>query len=417
MIKTIFPGARAGVLSVPPSKSDAQRAILSAALCRGRSQLNNIGKSSDVQNMLKAVERMGSGLSIAPESGMLIDGQSKDSSADEIVVGESGLAFRLLSAVLAVKEVEVVITGNGTLLTRRMEFLPRYFPIMGVDVHINDDYRPPVTIKGPLIPGTYILDGRESSQYISGLLMAFPLLEKSSELIVKDMVSSPYIHMTLKTLRTFGIEIDYDGKERFRIPGEQVYKPTHYTVEGDWSAASYWIVAAALGAQVSLIGLVNDSLQADKALLGFLADANCSCVWDTNGLQIDGRSRTPLKANATNCPDLFPALVTYAAFTPGISQITGVNRLYGKESNRGEALKTEFNKLGVEIDIYGDEMVIHGSSKVEGGAEVVSYGDHRMAMCLAIAGLFCEKPIRIHGAEAVAKSYPEFWQHIEEITC
>jgi 3-phosphoshikimate 1-carboxyvinyltransferase len=417
MIKTIVPGFYAGVLTVPPSKSDAQRAILCASLCHGRSVLNHVGKSSDVQGMLKAVEKMGSEVIITAEHIVLIDGQSKDRSTDPFSVGESGLAFRLLCAVLALRMEEVTITGEGTLLTRKMEFLSRFFPVMGVQVGLNDHQFPPVTIKGPLIPGSYLLDGQESSQYISGLLMAFPLLKKSSELLVKNMVSSPYIQMTLNTLRTFGIEIDFDGKERFQITGNQVYMPTQYKVEGDWSAASYWIVAAALGAKLCIKGLSAESLQADKVLLGFLAGGNCTFSWDDNGLHMDGSLRTSLSVNATDCPDLFPALVTYAALTQGISQITGVNRLHGKESNRGETLKMEFKKLGIHIELLGDDMFIHGSPTLEGGVKLDSHGDHRIAMCLAIAGLFCKKNIQINGAEAVSKSYPEFWQHIEEITC
>lgn len=417
MIKTIVPGFCTGELTVPPSKSDAQRAILCASLCHGRSVLNNIGRSADVQGMLDAVEKMGSEVLVTNDQIVHISGQLKNTSTKRFSVGESGLAFRLLCAVLALREEEVMITGEGTLLTRKMEFLSRFFPAMGVQVRLYEHQFPPVTIKGPLLPGSYSLDGRESSQYISGLLMALPLLKQSSELRVKNMVSFPYIQMTLKTLRRFGVEIDFDGKERFQITGNQVYKPTQYKVEGDWSAASYWIVAAALGTKLSIKGLTKDSMQADQALLGFLSNGNCTFVWDVNGLQLDGSSRIPLMADATDCPDLFPALVAYASLTPGISQITGVHRLHGKESNRGEVLKTEFKKLGVRIELMGDQMFVHGLPNLVGGVEVVSHGDHRIAMCLAIAGLFCQNPIQIHGAEAVAKSYPEFWQHLEAIRC
>ena len=415
MRMTIVPGNRGGEVSVPPSKSDAQRAILAATFCQGKSKIQNIGKSSDVQNMLKAIHDLGAHVQLFGDHVEVLGSPLVKIRKNTINVGESGLAFRLVSAVIARYDNEVILSGKGTLLARKMDFLTQYFPLMGVQVQLNDDNCPPVVIKGPLRAGMYRLDAKESSQYISGLLMVLPLLQESTELIVKNIVSAPYIEMTIKTLKLYGVTIDYDGKEHFKIHGKQVYRSSDYVVEGDWSAASYWLTASALGAPIAVKGVNNESLQADRALISILMDSGCTLVNMDEGIQTDGRLRMPLKADATHCPDLFPALVTYAALTPGVSLLTGVERLAGKESNRGEVLKQEFAKLGIRIEITGNEMLVFGVARLQGGVTVDAHGDHRIAMCLAIAGMFCQHPIQLTGAEAVSKSYPEFWLHFEQL--
>ena len=162
-------------------------------------------------------------------------------------------------------------------------------------------------------------------------------------------------------------------------------------------------------------GLSTDSLQADKKILEALAIANCTLINFENGFKVDGENRKPFHFDATHCPDLFPALTTLAALTPGISRIEGIHRLATKESNRGEALQQEFQKLGIKIEFQADKMVIHGQSAIAGGS-VISHHDHRIAMCLGIAGLFANSPVIIENAEVVAKSYPNFWNELKELS-
>jgi 3-phosphoshikimate 1-carboxyvinyltransferase len=185
-------------------------------------------------------------------------------------------------------------------------------------------------------------------------------------------------------------------------------------VESDWSSASYWLVASALGHEVKCVGLSMDSNQADKAILDAFVAANCAVIADENGIVIDGTQRTSFAFDATHCPDLFPALVTFAAFCSGTSRIRGVHRLRHKESDRASALVNEFSKLGVNISIVEDALVITGRKRVL-SEKVDSHNDHRIAMCLAIAGLYAEDGVEITGAEAVSKSYPDFWNDFDSL--
>lgn len=411
MIKEVVPGKYAGVVDIPASKSDAQRAILCAALSSGTSVLQNVGRSDDVKAMLGTVQRMG--VSVVELANNQIEIQSdKLKFSEEIFVGESGLGVRLMTSVLALANHEITINGEGSLLKRDLSFFDRTLPQMGVEIQSNSG-KLPITIKGPLKAGEYTVDGSESSQYISGLIIALSQLEQPSKLRVENLKSGAYVDMTLATMEAFGVKVKHDGNS-FIIEGTGNFISTNYTVDGDWSAASYWLIASALGADIKTKGLSMRSLQADKALLDALVQAGCRINIEPEGISIDGKRRKPLDFDATNCPDLFPALATYSALTQGSSIIRGVSRLANKESDRGVVLQQEFAKLGVEIECSGDLMIIKGKDSIY-GFEVDSHEDHRIAMCLAIAGIFAHSPVKINGAEAVAKSYPEFWQDLEKL--
>ncbi|MFT5777652.1 MAG: 3-phosphoshikimate 1-carboxyvinyltransferase, partial [Crocinitomicaceae bacterium] len=211
-----------------------------------------------------------------------------------------------------------------------------------------------------------------------------------------------------------GVEIVNDDFKIFTIKGGQNYSCDVYHIERDWSSASCWLVAAALGHGIVVKGLNLESLQADVALLDALNSANCMISLDDDILLIDGEERVPFKFDATHCPDLFPALVTFAAFCDGVSMIKGVHRLAAKESDRGLALQEEFCLLGLKIDLEEDVMIIHGGTPLN-SAIVDAHNDHRIAMCLAIAGSFIEGGVTIKGAESVAKSYPGFWDDLESL--
>jgi 3-phosphoshikimate 1-carboxyvinyltransferase len=268
----------------------------------------------------------------------------------------------------------------------------------------------PLQVSGGIKAGEIVVDGSQSSQYISGLLMGLPLLASDSVLVVENGVSLPYIQMTINTLMSFGIVIK-QVENSYYVQGNQTYRPTTYTVEGDWSSASYWLVASALGQNITINGLSLNSLQADKALLEVFKTANCTIIPTENSIQIHGNERKAFIFDATNCPDLFPALVTFAALTPGISIIKGVHRLQNKESDRGKVLQAEFKKLGVSIEIEEDIMRVYGQSSISGGV-INANNDHRIAMCFGILGMFTESSVLIEGAEAVAKSYPNFWEEL-----
>ncbi len=415
MIQKILRNNYQGIIEIPPSKSDSQRAILCAGLAFGNSILSNVGDSDDEKAMISTIRSFGARLQILDEKKIEIRGVGglNLNSIQYINLGESGLGARLLTSIAATANHPIELTGKGSLMNRNMSFFGENLPKMGVKTELNDQ-KLPITVQGPLLAGNYEVDGSESSQYISGLLMALPLAQGNSILSVQNLKSRPYVQMTLKTLKHFGIEIDDIGDDTFSMKGDQTFSGTNYTIDGDWSSASYWLVASAIGANIKVKGLSMQSLQADRAMLDALLVAGCRITHETEAIFIDGQHRKPFTFNATDCPDLFPALVSLACLTPGVSILKGTHRLQNKESNRAFTLKSEFEKLGVRIDLINDEMHIFGVDKVKGG-NCSSHHDHRIAMCLAIVGIFSDEGIEIEGAEAVAKSYPRFWDDLYKL--
>lgn len=399
---------------IPASKSDAQRAYLAAALAKGRSTITGWGNSADEQAMRYAVQQLGVRFSFSDNDELFVSGIEQFPAKASLSAGESGLGIRLLSAVCAANNGVYRIDGEGSLKTRPMTFLEEYLPLFGGSCTSNDG-KVPLEITGPMHGAHAEVDGSISSQFISGLLMALPLVQGDSELHVTNLTSSPYVNMTLQTLEAFGIDVVADELSTFFISGSQHYHATHYHIDADWSSASYWLVAAAIGHTVSLSGLRLDSMQADKALMSFLQAANCQVTFDEHGnIGVDGTHRKAFTVDATDCPDLFPALVTLAAYCEGTSVIQGASRLEYKESDRGLTLQSEFAKLDVRIELDGNRMIIHGTGVVNGGT-VSSHNDHRIAMCLGVAATKASGPITIQQAESVVKSYPHFWDDLEEL--
>jgi 3-phosphoshikimate 1-carboxyvinyltransferase len=408
----VLPTILKGKIAIPASKSDAQRAIIAASLAIGSSKVTNCGMSEDVKHVLKVIEQLGAKTERLDANSYSISGGKLDNS-NELNVGESGLAIRLLTPIVSTQKHKTSLSGKGSLLKRSLHFFDENLPKMNVEIKSTNGFLP-IEVHGPLKGGTYAVDGSQSSQYISGLLMALPLLNEPTELCVDNLASKQYVQMTLNTLEKFGIQIQHDKFERFLIAGKQQYIPCVYNVEGDWSAASYWLAAAALGAEIIISGLSMASLQADKKMLDALISAGCNLHFSVDGISVKGKEKKAFQFDATHCPDLFPALVSFAAFCPGVSVISGVKRLKNKESDRGFALKTEFEKLGVLIELLDDEMRIHGVNSIIGN-DVYSHNDHRIAMCLAIVGLFSMNGVMIENAEAVVKSYPDFWKDLESV--
>ncbi len=402
-----------GTVYIPSSKSDSQRAMLISALGEETSLLHNVGSSDDELSMIQNIQRIGAEINWKDDRSLIIKGNFSNAIFSELHVGESGLGCRLLTAISSLKNYQIEINGKGSLIKRNQFFFDQFLPLMGVSINSNEG-KLPLKIHGSLKSGDYTVDGSESSQYISGLLIAFSQVEGSTTLTVENCSSKPYIDMTIHTLNSFGVKIEEIGPTKYKIHGRQLIHSTDYKIDGDWSSASYWLVAAALGLDVSMRGLSIASKQADKAILNALMNSNCSVVITDEEIKINGSLRKPLDFDATHCPDLFPALVTYAVLTEGISRIRGVHRLENKESDRGKALKAEFEKLGAIINIIDDTMLIEGPVKLKSSV-VSSHDDHRIAMCLAIASLASNVELIIEDAHVVNKSYPTFWVDLEKM--
>jgi 3-phosphoshikimate 1-carboxyvinyltransferase len=406
MTQLIHPGKRIGTITVPPSKSDAQRAILAASLVpEGHSVIQNCGESADVKSIIESVRLLGAQVS-GDFTSLIIHGISALPAKCQLNVGESGLAFRMLAGVLASADGDFTLKGSGSLENRTHEFVVEALKTCGAKV-ASTNHRLPLLISGKFKSGVFTIDGSQSSQHITGLLMGYASAKLPVELHISDIKSSPYLEMTQDTLKRFGVEMTFEN-DTFILDGTSTFHATHYSVEGDWSGASYPLVAAALGHEIVTKGLSMNSKQADKQLVHFLINSGCQVTATSDGMYVNGANRTPMIADLTDCPDLFPAAVAYAASTLGLSRLKGVHRLRNKESDRARALKIEYAKLGVDISIDGDELVVNGVEKILAG-RVDAHGDHRIAMALAVTALNAEKSVELNGAEHVGKSFPDFW--------
>jgi 3-phosphoshikimate 1-carboxyvinyltransferase len=406
----VVPSEISGSVTAPPSKSMTQRAIAAALLAKGESIITN---PSDCDDSLAAINiARALGADVTREPGILrISGAGKI--REQLLnCGESGLAIRMFSPVAALNVEEIIMTGTGSLVKRPMSIIEDALRQFGVKCKSEGGVLP-LTIQGPLRGGHCEIDGSLSSQLLTGLLMALPVTEKDSIIIVNNLKSKPYIDMTLQVLKSFGINILKTGYSRFEIPGNQKYKAGKFEVEGDWSGGAFLLVAGAINGDIRIEGLRADSLQSDKAILNVLDSAGVRTTILENSITV---RKSPLKAfffDATESPDLFPPLVTLAAFCRGKSTIKGVSRLIHKESNRAEALITEFGRIGIRIETSDDNMIVSGGS-VKGG-EVSSHGDHRIAMAAAVAALGSSGKILIKNSGCVAKSWPLFFEQLRRL--
>lgn len=414
MDKSVSAGSVKGIIAPPSSKSYAQRAIALALLAQGKSILRNIEFCKDTRSALSCIEALGAKVEVLDHNTIAIEGGLRPQT-NTLQVGESGLATRLFTPIASLWHEAVTIQGEGTLLHRPMIMMIEPLRALGVEVRDGGGYLP-IEVKGPIHGGEIEVDGSISSQFITGLLLSLPLAEDDTTLHVTSPVSTPYIDMTVDTARLYGIEImqkegDYT---EFFIEGGQKYTPADISIEGDWSGASSMLVAGAIAGEVTVKNISTLSKQADTAIIRALERAGAGIIIEQDSITV---SKRPLKAftfDATNAPDLFPALAALAAAAEGVSTIIGTSRLRHKESDRAETLRQEYEKLGIEIDISEENVM-----KIRGGkikpAAVFSHGDHRIAMSLAISALRCEGEVIIEQAESVEKSYPTFFEDLESI--
>ena len=421
---TIFPSLLKGELQIPGSKSAMQRAVALAMLHNGKTILSQPGISHDDKAALAIAKTLGAEINSLPDNKLEIFGSKAFQSTDKIVnsgealeinCGESGLSMRMFTPIAALYPTPVNINGTGSLLKRPMDFYVDLLPKLGITIQSKGG-KAPLHLEGQLIPAEIEIDGSLSSQFLTGLLIAFAKATKEEVVIkVNNLNSKPYINLTLELLQKFGYSVSHTDFKEFNIlPATIPEEIIEYTVEADWSSASFILVAAAINGDVLLKGLDRNSAQADAAILEALLNANVSIQETDEGILIEKSVIEAFKFDATDCPDLFPPLVALAAYANGTSIITGANRLLHKESNRGLTLQTEFAKLGVQIDLAEDIMRIHGTGKIK-AAETESHNDHRIAMALAVAAIQANGPILIKDAEAINKSYPDFYKDLESL--
>lgn len=414
MTVKIQPSALKGNIVAPASKSSMQRACAAALLCEGASEIINPGKSNDDLAALDVIQKLGARVVSNDDSSLTVYSQGVDPAENEINCGESGLGIRMFTPIAALSNKTITINGTGSLLNRPMHFFDEIFPKLGIQIQ-SQQGRLPLKIKGPLQPADIEVDGSLSSQFLTGLLMAFgSSVTKAVTIKVNGLKSKPYIDLTLQVMESFGRKVTHTNYEYFHLEPQAInYEPQSYTVEGDWSGGAFLLAAGAIAGTITVKGLDISSTQADKAILQALQD--CGCFLSTRKEVIE-IGPAPLKAfhfNATDCPDLFPPLVALASYCHGTTTIAGVSRLAHKESNRALTLQEEFAKLGVEIILQRDVMLVKGNKL--NAATVHSRHDHRVAMACAVAALKADGEVAIKEAEAVNKSYPDFYHHLQEL--
>lgn len=418
---TISPSLIKGSVQAPASKSSMQRACAAALVSNAKTHIMNPGSSNDDLAALRVIQGLGATVENLPDGSLLIESKGVRPVNNFVNCGESGLGIRMFAPLIAMSSHMVTIEGEGSLLSRPMDFFDEIFPKIGVEVRSNMG-KLPLQIKGPLTPTDIQIDGSLSSQFLTGLLLAYAASDAKNVVIeVASLKSRPYIELTLSVMRKFGLKIpENQNFKSFYFSPKPSHKPggtIQFTVEGDWSGAAFLLVAAAIAGQATIQGLDPDSEQADKSILTALQRAGVSMYFDKNEINIQKTSPSKLKAfhfDATDCPDLFPPLVALASVCHGSSFIKGVSRLAHKESHRAETLQEEFGKLGVDILINGDMMGIKGAENLKSAA-VHSRHDHRIAMATAVAALRATGPVQIEKADAINKSYPAFFDDLSKL--
>ena len=376
---TILPGTLKGAVTPPSSKSQTHRAVLALMLAQGEGKLSNLAVSQDIQATQDCVAALKSGQPAQADGLPLLD------------CGESGSTLRFLIPVALAVRGGGHFTGRGRLMERPQGPYIRLFEEKGI---LWKQEEACLTVAGQLEPSVYALPGNVSSQFITGLLYALPLLPGDSRIVLTTPLESRgYVDMTLDMLRRFDIKVE-EQEDGFLVPGNQTYQARDLTLEADWSGAAFWYAANFLGAQVDIQGLNPDSVQGDRQI-GTL-------YWK---LARPG----DVDIDLSQCPDLAPPLAAMAAVRKGTTRFVHAGRLRMKESDRLETIARTLNALGAKAQVGADTLTLEGVDHLEGGT-VDGCNDHRIAMMAAVAAVACKEPVTILGAECVKKSYPRFWE-------
>lgn len=411
MDKSVPRGQISGVATPPCSKSYAQRALAAALLAEGETVLRNLDFCDDTLSAISTIEALGAEVERLDERTVKVRGGLAPKS-DTLQVGESGLATRMFTPIASLCNTPITVQGRGTLLYRPMNMMIEPLRKLGVDVR-DGGGRLPIEVCGPMQGGEIEVDGSVSSQFLTGLLMALPLAGEDTTILVENAVSKPYLDMTIDMASKFGVNIQHNDYKEFYVEGGQHYEATDLSIEGDWSAAAMLLVAGAVAGDITLTNISLLSKQADVAICDALVRAGASVTSEPDRITVSHRDLVAFEFDATQCPDLFPALAALAAAAEGESVIYGVHRLEHKESNRAETIASEYAKLGIEVELDGDVMRIRGGEIH--ATEVESHHDHRIAMSLAVSALRSDGEMLIHGAECVAKSFPDFFETLESL--
>lgn len=403
-------GALSGEVKIPASKSEAHRAIICAALSGTPTQVCFDETCDDIEATLACVRALGCRVS-GTDNGRLIESGAEG--ASELDCGESGSTLRFLLPVAAALGKDVCFVMSGRLPERPVDEL-----LCQLEEHGARFARPErsrLECSGQLTGGRYVLSANVSSQFVSGLLFALPMLGADSEIeITGELQSAGYVEMTIRTLKMFGIRVYHEGRI-YRVPGGQKYiSPGSCVVGGDWSGAAFWMCAAAIcKGRIICRGLETDSTQGDRAIAGYLERMGAQIVYSRDGIEVTGGELEAIEADLSETPDIAPILACTAACANGRSVFTGVARLRIKESDRLEATAKMLRLFGAEVSVGEDRLEIIGGAQLK-GAHINGCNDHRMVMSAAVLACVCGDTV-ISDAQAVGKSYPTFFEHFSQL--
>ena len=402
-----------GVLAAPPSKSMAHRAVLCAALADGESRLTGLAHSQDIDATLAAAAALGAQVEAGESWARIAGAAPLQAPAAPVDCCESGSTLRFLIPLAALTGRPVAFTGRGRLMQRPQSVYQELFASQGLRFEQEGDT---LTVAGPLRPGCFSLAGDVSSQFISGLLFALPLLDGDSRLCLKPPVESrSYIEMTRAAQSRFGVASAWLDEYTLAVPGGQAYRPRDMAIEGDWSQAAFPAALGVLAGDVTVTGLEPGTLQGDAVILDILRRCGGRAEAVPGGVRFQKSALHGTKIDLADCPDLGPILMALGLLCEGETLITNAGRLRLKESDRIAAMEQELRKLGGQIESDGGTVTVRRSALHAPAGPLWGHNDHRVVMSLTVLAAAAGLPVQIDGAEAVAKSWPGFFAAVRQL--
>ena len=407
----VSPSKLSGNVTVPGSKSASHRAIICSALSKGASTLNNVNYNDDIIATIEAAKAIGA--RFEQNDTLKVIGIKEVPQKAIINCKESGSTLRFFAPIVSALGITTEFFGEGRLPERPMEPLLTILKEHGIKVSTTG--KEMFTLSGKLNSGEFSLPGDISSQYITGLLFALPILEGDSTIkITTKLESKSYINMTIDMLSNFGITIT-ETMEGYLVKGGQKYKPKDIMVEGDYSGAAFWLGASALGHNIAVKGVALQSSQGDKAITDVLKSMNSRALCENDTLELSSERLYSTSVDASDIPDLIPILALVAAFAKGKTSIYNAKRLIIKESNRLVSTAEGINNLGGKAEVTNDGLIVTGKPSLKGGGIVDSFSDHRIAMSMIIGAINCQEPTTILETNCITKSYPDFLKDFKSL--
>lgn len=410
----IKPSKLAGDVIIPPSKSLSHRAIIAASLAEGKSIITNVLFSKDILATIDAMIACGAKITKYEDSLEIYGTKRVIRNKSIIDANESGSTIRFMIPIALTNNEPITFVGHNNLVNRPLDIFYEIFDNQNIEYKKEENTYLPLYVNGGLKPGKYNIRGDISSQFITGLLYALPLLNGDSEIIITTKLESKgYIDLTLDILKMYGIEIINNNYESFIIKGNQEFKPHDYEIEGDYSQSAFFLVGNMLGANINLLAMNENSYQGDKKIIDDIKAFGGNVYFENNKLKASGNPKGAT-IDFSQSPDLGPALTVLAALSAGHSSFINAKRLRIKECDRITCMADELNKIGCKVIENPDGMEIDGVNNIN-PTIFDSHNDHRVAMALSMVCLKTNKEFKILNAECVSKSYPNYWNIFESI--